>query len=662
MDTAKRIPQAGALAVALGLGVAIATGHGVATAAPEDSGTSSENASSDSGTSSAGSSTGSSDSGATSTGPNASSSGTGTSTSGSPTTSSGTSGSTDPSSAAEPDETSSEDVDSETPTSTDDASGTPPTSAEPAPEVEVEVPTVPSVETESTDDSDRNGNDPVQPSPVAAASVNANRSAASSQATSETPSDDDVDGGVTSAIATQSVSSAPSVTVLSAAASTPPVTQTAPAGPLDGVISGFLSLIAAPFMPGILQSGGTGTPVSPFGSLLELVFAAQRRVQSFFFNQPPTAAPVQMAPTAEGVIVGTVVAVDPEGDPLSYTITRPPTSGTVTIDELGRYTYTPNPGFALTGGTDEFGVVVRDNGFNLRTIVASVLSLFGAPTDGFGTSVTVPVTVLPMSPPATGPLVFAVTTTGQLISFTPSAPQTILSSRTITGLSSNEAILGIDYRPANGKLYALGNGGKLYTLDEVTGAATAVSTLAADPTDTTAPFTALPGGATFGIDFNPVPDRLRVIEDAANLRINVDTGATTTDSNLVPVGDYFAAAYLNSFPTPPNTALYALDATANTLVSIGSVPAVAGACPGASGNPNCGVVTVIGPLNVDAGNVGGFDIAGPTNNFVLAAFQVGSGGTSSLYRIDLSTGAATLVGEIGTATDAPVTGLAIRAI
>lgn len=190
--------------------------------------------------------------------------------------------------------------------------------------------------------------------------------------------------------------------------------------------------------------------------------------------------------------------------------------------------------------------------------------------------------------------------------------------------------------------------------------ATLASTLAADPTDPTAPYSGLTGGPTYGIDFNPVPDRLRVIEDTGNLRINVDTGATFTDSDLVPTGDYFAAAYTNSFPAPPNTALYAIDATANTLVRIGTVPAVAGTCPGASGNPNCGVVTPVGPLNVDVSNLGDIDISGLDNNLVLAAFQPNDGGPSSLYRINLSTGAAILVGSIGTAASAPVSGLAIR--
>lgn len=253
----------------------------------------------------------------------------------------------------------------------------------------------------------------------------------------------------------------------------------------------------------------------------------------------------------------------------------------------------------------------------------------------------------------------AMDTAGNLISFAASAPQTILSSVPVTGLAPGERIMGIDYRPANGQLYALSDGGTLYTINDVTGAASLASTLTADATDASDPFAALTDGATFGFDFNPVPDRLRVIDDSANLRINVESGATITDSDLVPLGDYFAAAYSNSFPEPPNTALYAVDAGANTLVRIGAVPAMSGDCPAAVGNPNCGVVSVIGPLNLDVSNLGGFDIAGP-ENLALAVFQPNAGGPSTLYRIDLGTGAATPVGPIGGTEAAPVTGMSIQ--
>ena len=87
-----------------------------------------------------------------------------------------------------------------------------------------------------------------------------------------------------------------------------------------------------------------------------------------------------------------------------------------------------------------------------------------------------------------------------------------------------------------GELYALGSTGRIYTINTTSGAATQKAQLAADSTDATNPFTAL-DGTDFGVDFNPVVDRLRVVSNTGqNLRINVDTGATITDDALNSAG------------------------------------------------------------------------------------------------------------------------------
>ncbi len=127
--------------------------------------------------------------------------------------------------------------------------------------------------------------------------------------------------------------------------------------------------------------------------------------------------------------------------------------------------------------------------------------------------------------------VLAVTDTNKLISFNNATPQKLCTSAAIGGLQAGENVLGIDTRPADGALYALGSTGRIYTIDTSTAAATQKSALVADAADASNPFTAL-DGTDFGVDFNPVPDRLRVVSNTGqNLRINVDTGATTTDTD-----------------------------------------------------------------------------------------------------------------------------------
>jgi len=237
--------------------------------------------------------------------------------------------------------------------------------------------------------------------------------------------------------------------------------------------------------------------------------------------------------------------------------------------------------------------------------------------------------------PATPGDTFAVTADGRLVSFDRAAPGTLRTDQAIANLPAGESILGGDFRPADGRLYIVTGAGKLYTVDTATAAATPAATLAADPADTTAPFTAL-DGTSFGLDFNPVPDRLRVVSDTGqNLRINVATGAVTTDGALNgAAASAQGAAYTNSFAAACRTALYVIDAASDTLYL--------------QNPPNDGVLAAVGPLGVDAEAVDGFDIVtdGTGANVAVAALTVG--GARNLYLIDLAGGGATAVSAIGT--------------
>ncbi|MBX7448978.1 cadherin-like domain-containing protein [Mycolicibacterium sp. 3033] len=74
-------------------------------------------------------------------------------------------------------------------------------------------------------------------------------------------------------------------------------------------------------------------------------------------NKAPTATPVQLTGVTDGLITGTVGAVDPEGDPLTYRIRRAPREGSVQLGDDGTYTYTPSGQF---DGVDTFRVSVSD--------------------------------------------------------------------------------------------------------------------------------------------------------------------------------------------------------------------------------------------------------------------------------------------------------------
>ena len=238
---------------------------------------------------------------------------------------------------------------------------------------------------------------------------------------------------------------------------------------------------------------------------------------------------------------------------------------------------------------------------------------------------------------AAAPVVLGLADNNRLMGFKVGSPNTIDTNVAITGLAGSETLVGIDVRPKDGMLYGLSSTGRLVTIDPATGAATVKATLSADAADTTAPYTAMQGTA-FAVDFNPAADRLRVISDSGqSLRINVDTGATTTDGNINRAGVapvVVAAAYTNSIPNAASTQLFDVDGASSVLAL--------------QNPPNDGTLVNVGPLGVTVAGDGGMDIGGGANGLVLAALRTTAGGPSSLYRVDLATGAATPVNGAAT--------------
>lgn len=232
---------------------------------------------------------------------------------------------------------------------------------------------------------------------------------------------------------------------------------------------------------------------------------------------------------------------------------------------------------------------------------------------------------------------YGTTIFGRLISFDSASPGTLVSDVPITGLTSQfEAVQGIDFRPATGQLYALGNAPgsifRLYTINTATGVATRVGS-----TDLTL------SGTFWGIDFNPTVDRIRLVSDTGtSLRVHPDTGAlVATDTSTTPTGVVAVAYDRNDNDAATATTLYGLDSTTDSLVRIGGIDG--------NPSPNGGVVTAIGLLGIDTTGFASLDIYNASTAF--AAMAPGAPIPSNLYTINLNTGAATLVGVIGNGQD-----------
>ncbi|MBE8964944.1 DUF4394 domain-containing protein [Nostocales cyanobacterium LEGE 12452] len=258
-----------------------------------------------------------------------------------------------------------------------------------------------------------------------------------------------------------------------------------------------------------------------------------------------------------------------------------------------------------------------------------------------------------------------------LISFDTSNPDSLNANIPITGLATGQNLVGIDFRPQNGKLYGIASDGmgnaQLYAISIQTGLAVAIGTLGQFVDGVGNPVAIT--GSDFGIDFNPTVDRLRIVtSNGLNFRVNPNTGAAI-DSSLPITGvnpdgsinggttTVNATAYTNNAPNVTTTTQYTLDSVSNTLFIQN---------PPNNGTQTSPLVVTLNGTPLDFTSVNGFDIPSgvnvsasntPATGQAFAVLTVGS--ITGLYGIELSTGVATLIQTVGTGTDA-VQGFALQ--
>lgn len=227
---------------------------------------------------------------------------------------------------------------------------------------------------------------------------------------------------------------------------------------------------------------------------------------------------------------------------------------------------------------------------------------------------------------------FGLTADQRLVKFQVAVPQILRQVGTVLLSQPDTALVGMDFRVQDGKLYGVGNAGGIYTIDTGTAVATKVSQLSV----------AL-NGKFFGVDFNPAADRLRIVSDAGqNLshNVNVALNGTTPQDNLIPPPNtptaVTAVAYTNNdLDAGTGTTLFDIDTMSN-LVTIQSPPQI-------------GRLATVGSLTVDSDTWAGFDIytsiqkGVAVRNSGFASLMVN--GVNGLYRVNLTTGKASLVGN-----------------
>ena len=274
-----------------------------------------------------------------------------------------------------------------------------------------------------------------------------------------------------------------------------------------------------------------------------------------------------------------------------------------------------------------------------ETFTVTLGSVTGGASLGTAT-MTVTIIDNDIAAPPPNETLLALTAGNNLLRFSSNAPGTILSTHAITGLQANESMRGLAVRPSTGELFGVAtvspsagviSSSTLYVINAITGAASIIGS---------GPFTPTLTNASIDLGFDPNTDQLRIVGSTGqNLRLNAGTGLTVaTDSALA-----FATGDAHAGSTPAVVGgdysgagtFFAIDSTLDILVRVGT-----------ASSANSGQLNTIGSLGVDTSGQTGLDISRATGT-AFATLTAPSGTTSSLYTVNLGTGAAALIGTIG---------------
>ncbi len=126
--------------------------------------------------------------------------------------------------------------------------------------------------------------------------------------------------------------------------------------------------------------------------------------------------------------------------------------------------------------------------------------------------------------PTRAETIFGLTTGNSLVIFDSASPGNVSVPIPITGLVGGvgESVVGIDFRPVDGALVALTRQqtganvgrGRIYEINTVTGAATLINPMLTNAVGGLEVLLSAPGAFDYGIDFNPVPNALRIVNNS----------------------------------------------------------------------------------------------------------------------------------------------------
>ena len=222
---------------------------------------------------------------------------------------------------------------------------------------------------------------------------------------------------------------------------------------------------------------------------------------------------------------------------------------------------------------------------------------------------------------------------GQIYRFDSAAP----GAFNAVGSATAAGIVDIDFRGSNNRLYGLSGTGATSTISVSNGMLTPLF----NPSHSL--------GTVSGFDFNPAADRMRIIGGGVNNFRMVPDGIAGMTAGTVVNGAGGAdgvfgvpmsvtlldVAYTNPFNGIAGTSLYSIGSDGILY----NHPAV--------GAPQFNVLSAVGSLGISLAGDIGFDIDAGGTGYLVSG--------SSLYTVNLTTGAAGLVGTLGQ----PLTSIAV---
>ncbi len=235
-----------------------------------------------------------------------------------------------------------------------------------------------------------------------------------------------------------------------------------------------------------------------------------------------------------------------------------------------------------------------------------------------------------------------------LVSFSADAPGTLLTDIPIVGLTGGERVVGMDFVPHSDELSGvvrdgLANTSRLVKIDRESGALTTYFT----------PIALANNSGYFGVSYSGVNGDMYITNGVSNITVAPSSviGALTRTSYAFAPGDVGfgltpliqSIAHTRSSGLSQPDTLYGVYFQTGALVRVGGVN-------GAAPTQASGQIFTVGSLGLGisiAEPYGGFDIQAGTN-IGYASLRVGiTTVANNLYTINLTTGAATLVGVIG---------------